>query len=197
VRPLYPTLTTAEIVARVGYRLIEFPYPFSFKEEEEESDMILTPMKCKICSKVISPPDQALIIGEPVQVRNQKILQRLYSHITDRMQAEQKQPSKPHTEALLQATLAGENLKGALLVGCFEISADMEAERQSVLKRVHGMTRTVRMSDEDLSQLGESADLLNGSEWGQAFALLQNLRDRYEGLGKYAPAKKQPEEVTQ
>lgn len=103
--------------------------------------MITTPMKCKICGKIISSPDEALIIGEAPQVRNQKILQRLYSHVQGKMQEEHNQPIQPHTQVLIQATVAGENLKGALLIGNFKISPDMEAERQDVLARVHEMTK--------------------------------------------------------
>jgi len=157
--------------------------------------MILSLMKCKICSKVISPPDQALIIGEPPQVWNQRILQSLFSHIHGEMQKEQNRPEKPHTAALVAAITAGENLKGAMLIGNFEIGADQESERQDVLRRVHEITRTVRISEEGLAAMIDE-DLPEG---GAILNLLCDLRDRYEGLGKYAPAQPaaapQPEPV--
>ncbi len=148
--------------------------------------MILSLMKCKICGKVISPPDQALIIGESAPARNQRILQALFSHIQGQMETERNQPAQPHTAALIGATVAGENLKGAMLVGCFEVSPDMEMERQDVLRRVHEITRTVRMSDEDLMEYAPRGyHGLVEIRWIDA---LKDLRDRYEGLGKYAPS---------
>lgn len=154
--------------------------------------MVTTPMKCKICGKIISPPDEALIIGESPQVRNQKILGKLYSHVQGKMQEEQKQPIQPHTQILIQATVVGENLKGALLIGNFEISPDMEAERRGVLARVHEITRTVRITDQEILQTIHKLD----EEWSDGRSitapnqilvdLLRDLRDRYEGLGKYA-----------
>ena len=151
--------------------------------------MILSLMKCKICSKIISPPDQALIIGESAPARNQRILQSLFSHIQTKAQEEQNQPAQPHIMALIAAMTAGENLKGALLIGNFEISPEQEAERQDVLRRVHEITRTVRTTDEDLEKI------LYAHPNGFAMNALKDLRDRYEGLGKYAPAA-QPEPVT-
>ena len=144
--------------------------------------MILSLMKCKICSKIISPPDQALIIGEPPEVRNQRILQSLFSHIQEKTQEEQGRPDQPHAAALVAAITVGENLKGALLFGNFEIGAEQEAERQDVLRRVHEITRTVRMSDQDLMEEHQEP------AGGWVLEKLRDLRDRYEGLGKYAPA---------
>lgn len=158
--------------------------------------MILSLMKCKICGKMISPPDQALIIGESAPARNQRILQALFSHIQGQMENERNQPSQPHTAALISATVAGENLKGAMLVGCFEVSPDMDRERQDVLRRVHEITRTVRMSDKDLAARNLSCDECVND----GLAALKDLRDFYEGLGKYAPAEPaaapQPEPAT-
>ena len=155
--------------------------------------MILNLMKCKICGKIISPPDQALIIGESAPVRNQKILQSLFYHVQSKMQEEQNRPEQLHTAALIHAMTAGENLKGALLIGNFEISPEQEAERQDVLRRVHEITRTVRMSDGELVTLLKAylPDIVP-----MDLRVLQDLRDRYEGLGKYAPATTpQPEPV--
>ena len=148
--------------------------------------MILSLMKCKICGKIISPPDQALIIGESAQVRNQKILQSLFAHIQGEMQKEQTHPAKPHTAALVAAMTAGENLKGAMLIGNFEIGAEQEAERQDVLRRVHEITRTVRITDQEI------LDMLPTVYQKSTIQILCDLRDRYEGLGKYAPAQPAP-----
>ena len=148
--------------------------------------MILSLMKCKICSKIISPPDQALIIGEPPEVRNQRILQSLFSHIQEKTQEEQGRPDQPHAAALVAAITVGENLKGALLFGNFEIGAEQEAERQDVLRRVHEITRTVRITDQEI------LDMLPTVYQKSTIQILCDLRDRYEGLGKYAPAQPAP-----
>jgi hypothetical protein len=160
--------------------------------------MILSLMKCRICGKTISPPDQTLIIGESAPARNQRILQSLFSHIQGKMQSEQNQADQPHTAALIAAMTAGENLKGALLIGNFEISPEQEAERQDVLRRVHEITRTVRVSDEELQQAFRRATMSIGTGplYGSHWEFCKDLRDRYEGLGKYAPkAATQPEPV--
>jgi len=52
--------------------------------------------------------------------------------------------------------------------------------------RIHEMTRTVRMSDEDLENMTSLFASLHRAH--DAMLLLKDLRDRYEGLGKYAPA---------
>jgi len=120
--------------------------------------MIITPMKCKLCGKVISPPDEALVIGETEQVRNQKIIARLVKHLQSKAEEELKTTAKnglnsetgrwhspdtdrPHAKALIDATVAAQNFNGALMIGHFEISADMEADRQRVLKWVHEITQ--------------------------------------------------------
>ena len=158
--------------------------------------MILSLMKCKICGKTISPPDQALIIGESAPVRNQRILQSLFSHVQSKMQEEQNRPEQPHTAALIHATVAGENLKGAMLIGNFEIGAEQEAERQGVLRRVHEITRTVRLTDQEIDSMIEADGLTRFTIRNY----LLDLRDYYEGLGIHAPkppaSTPQPEPVT-
>lgn len=101
------------------------------------------------------------------------------------MEWEASQPHQPHKQALMDATVAGENLKGAMLIGKFEISPDMEAERQGVLARVHEITRTVRTTDQDILDKVFSMGLRSAD--CPEFRILADLRDRYEGLGKYAP----------
>ena len=151
-------------------------------------------MKCKLCGKIISPPDETPLIGEPPQVRNQKIIARLMKHMQSRVEAEAKIGSGPHLQAMAESSVASQNFSGALLIGHFEISPDMEQDRQYVLFRVHEMTRKVRMTNEELMATvrctcpGECTGLhvADGVE-ERALRMMMDLRDRYEGLGKYAP----------
>ena len=153
--------------------------------------MIITPMKCKLCGKTISAPDEALIIGQPPQARNQRLIAKLLQHMQTRAEEELKDrngSARPHTQALVAATVASQNFNGALVIGCFDISPDMEAERQGVLKRIHEMTRTIRIPDTELAGLSKDCDCEGGEcTWDAVLEVLKDLRDRYEGLGKYAP----------
>lgn len=156
--------------------------------------MLILPIKCKHCGKTISPPDAAKIIGESPQVQNQRIIGKLMGHLQGKAEDEGKGIiGGPHAQALIEATLVAQNLHMALVLGGFELSAEMEADRQQVLKRVHEITRTVKMTDNELELLAASAfdhpDALDdeGTILNHAENALRDLRDRYEGLGKYAP----------
>lgn len=163
--------------------------------------MILLPLKCKLCNKIISPPDQTKIIGESEQVTNQKIIAKLMSHIGGQAKEEQK-TGGPHAQALIEATLAAQNLHSALIIGCFEITPEMEQDRAQVFEKIHQLTRTFKISDEDLATEFRRATFSHGTGpiYGTHWEFIKELRDRYEGLGKYAPvqpkpATQQPEEV--
>lgn len=157
--------------------------------------MLLIPIKCKLCGKLLSPPDAAKIIGESPQVQNQKIIARIMSHIGSKAQEEQK-TGGPHAQALFEATMASQNLHAAALIGCFEITPEMEKDRQSVFARIHALTRTVKVSTADLMAMVQCTcpipcctglHVADGVE-ERALRMLMDLRDRYESLGKYAPA---------
>ena len=160
--------------------------------------MIHLPMKCRLCGKIISPPDEARIIGQPETVQNQKIIARLMAHIGKHAQEEQRSGG-PHAQALIEATLASQNLHASLIIGCFQINPEMEADRQRVFARIHELTRTVRITDEDLKTIAqENGFVLNFDHWAEnenLLDMLRDLRDRYESLGKYAPAQPEPIEA--
>ena len=155
--------------------------------------MITTLMKCKLCGKIISPPDETPLIGEPPQVRNQKIIQRLMRHMQNRVEAEAKLGAGEHLQAMADATVASQNFSGALLIGYFEISPDMEKGRQLVMQRIHEMTRSVRMADQEIDRIvakrteGMTHSLSTVAFVRAMYDALRDLRDRYEGLGQYAP----------
>lgn len=157
-------------------------------------------LKCKICGKEIAPPE--ILIGETPDARDGRTINKLLTHLQKRAEMESKSPTGgPHHHAIATAARAcmhiSGNLNGAILTGNFELPEDLEAQRQSLLRQVHEMTRTVRMSDDDLRAM--LAAYTNGSDrYPTSLAFIQDLRDRYEGLGKYAPVVPvQPEVVKQ
>lgn len=160
--------------------------------------MITLPMKCKICGKIISSPDEALIIGQPPQVRNQHIIKRLMNHMNARAEEEaRKIGPKPHAQGIMEALMIAQNFNGALVLGNFELPPDTETERLEVISRVHEMTRQVRMSDEDLDAAWDREteymhDRVGSVAIDAAKIFFRDLRDRYESLGKYAPAQPAP-----
>lgn len=153
--------------------------------------MVTTPMKCRLCGKIIPLPVE--IIGETPQQRQMRMVGALMAHITRAIDEEQKTKlSRRHTEAAklasTQATTIAANMNGALIVQNFDIPEELEAARRDLLRDVHEMTRQVRMTDQELADLYERYK--NGTDkWPTSLDFLKDLRDRYESLGKYAPAK--------
>ena len=160
--------------------------------------MIIGSLKCKICRKEIEPPP--LVIGESSEDRDKRIIARILQHLSKRAEME-KAGGGPHLEAIQKAAATcmhiGSNLNGALLTGNFELPEELEQQRLSLLRQVHEMTRQVRMSDEKLEKEFRRATFRHGTGplFGMHWEFIRDLRDRYESLGKYAPAQPAPEEV--
>ena len=170
--------------------------------------MIIGSMKCKICGKKIEPPE--IVIREDPAAHDGRIIGKLLNHLRKRAEFERKSPhGGPHLQAIQQAAATcmniSSNLNGALLTGNFELPEGLENQRQSLLRQVHEMTRTVRTSDLEIPLLIERAF----SQWGGDFPgnnavpyllaidRLEDLRDRYEALGKYAPVVQEVEVLKQ
>ena len=69
------------------------------------------------------------------------------------------------------------------LIGSIENGGKLpEPERA----RIHALTRKITVSDEDLIPLARNAYHPDG-ESADVYSALQDLRDRYEERGKYAP----------
>ena len=155
--------------------------------------MIITPMKCKLCGKTISPPDEALIIGEADGARKAKLIAELTQHIVTEGNNEVRrngpnEDAGPHTAAICAANKAAQHLGTALMVNCFDVSPDLDTDRLEVFRRIHAVTRTVRIPDTELERLSKDCDCEGGEcTWDAVLEVLKDLRDRYEGLGKYAP----------
>ena len=153
-------------------------------------------MKCKLCGKIIEPPQ--LLIGEPEGKRKQRTVRKLMKHMEERVETEAKSGrGGPHLEATQKAAmrcnLIAANLNGVFLTEHFEMPEDLQTDRQALLRDVHEMTRQVRLTDEDLHRensrfwfrTSSSVEPITPTD---ILKVLFDLRDRYESLGKYAPA---------
>ena len=157
--------------------------------------MSLIPMKCKLCGKIIEPPE--ILIGEPEGKRKQRTVRKLMKHMEERVETEAKSGrGGPHLEATQKAAmrcnLIAANLNGVFLTEHFEMPEDLQSDRQALLRDVHEMTRQVRVSDEELMRMLDGCTVTIGTGFStpsmHAEDVLKDLRDRYESLGKYAPA---------
>ena len=162
--------------------------------------MTLHPITCKYCSKTISPALPH--IGESPQQNMARTVQLMAQHIADQSQEEQRTAKRhpkagvkpsPHqlAEFLLSATVAG--VANYQIAQSFNLSEDLEAEVEIGRHSIHEASRKVRMTDEDLEALVIE---FTGPKYDEtrelARTFLYDLRDRYEGLGKYAPPQPTP-----
>lgn len=162
--------------------------------------MSLKPITCKHCQKIISP--SPYIFGEPENVRMMKTVQKMAKHLQSRKEQEEAnsianangKPFKagPHHAAVvaLEMTVAG--IANYQISTNFELSEDLEAARELGRHSIHEASRAVRMADEDLEYIAE-ANGLEGMTRSIVLNYLRDLRDCYEGLGKYAPTQPAPE----
>ena len=161
--------------------------------KQRRCSVIIGSLKCKICGKEIEPPP--LVIGEySSEDRDKRVIARVLQHLSKRAEME-KAGGGPHLEAIQKAAATcmhiSSNLNGALLTGNFELPEDLEQQRLSLLRQVHEMTRQVRMSNQELiEQCDHIQDCAGAAE--RALRIMLDLRDRYESLGRYAPAQPAP-----
>ena len=154
-------------------------------------------IKCKHCGKIISP--EPVIIGEPENVRQGKTIARMARHIQARAQKEQQEneaaaraageqqyKAGPHQTALVTLDVAARGFGEFALAQHFELSGDLETAVDRGRRSIHEATRSVRFTDQDLDRL--SNEMCPRGRSAEIEAALRDLRDRYEGLGKYAPA---------
>jgi hypothetical protein len=165
--------------------------------------MIIIPLKCKLCTKTISPPNAAGLTDEQYRAA---YTAKLMGHIAGHAK-EESTTGGPHAQGNAEAAIPAQNLYTALLMGCFDLTPEMEQDRAKVFAMIHALTRKVTISDEELSGIyGKLADTIlaaGSTNWFQLRKLLSptlfDLRDRYEERGKYAPkpanAPAAPEEV--
>lgn len=168
--------------------------------------MTLRPITCKYCSKTISPALPH--IGESPQQNMARTVQLMAQHIAEESQEEQRTAKRhpkagvkpgPHqvAEFLLSATVAG--VANYQIAQSFNLSEDLEAAVEIGRHSIHEASRKVRMTDEDVESIlprwldGELKPIPKYDGITQvARELARDLRDRYEGLGKYAPAQPTP-----
>lgn len=149
--------------------------------------MITVPLKCKLCNRTISPPTR--IIGQSEAEYRGSLTAKLMGHVAGHAKEEGK-TGGPHAQGNAEAAIRAQNLYAALLMGCFEITPEMEQDRSRVFAMIHQLTRTVKVTDEELQSIAraEISQIEDPDGFSDGMVnVLQDLRDRYEGLGKYAP----------
>jgi len=156
--------------------------------------MSLQLIKCKVCGKTLSEPER--IIGEPPRAHFARLIERLKKHFNSRINDEQLQIAKPHSEAfaaVLASMLTYQSLAltkpGLLFDGLPE---DFLEDRERVRAGFAASLRKVTMTDEDLWPVAERVfdpnnGLMYASNPEAAHLILLDLRDRYEEIGAYAP----------
>jgi hypothetical protein len=94
----------------------------------------------------------------------------------------------PHHAAVIAIEMTVAGIANYQISTNFELSEDLEAARELGRHSIHEASRAVRMTDKELEQM--TTDLWCGmcGTRDSTKAALRDLCDRYEGLGKYAPA---------
>ena len=160
-------------------------------------------MICKLCGKKLKTPDQAMVIGIHPQQKVQIIMAALGQHLQEEAnheaQAYQRQtngkpspaqvlPKMLHTQAVQSCIVHGGAVQGYFTLQCFVLDSELEAIQEQNRRVIHEWSRSVRITDEELKELVESdVAEIDGLRNTPALSYLKDLRDRYEGLGKYAP----------
>ena len=162
--------------------------------------MSLKQITCKHCGKVINPP--TILIGESEAVRQGKTVQKMAKHIQSRADEEMQQsiasangkPFKagPHHAAVIQLQMTIQGISEYAIARNFNLSEDLEKAVELGRHSIHEYSRSVRMTDEDLDAYLENRDFQYIMDGNAGLApdvpkILRDLRDHYEGLGKYAP----------
>jgi hypothetical protein len=173
-------------------------------------------LRCKLCNQQIKLPDEALVIGLSEEKRIAIIANTLAKHMSEQgakesqaqHQAMTRQkngnpaamiPPAPHAQlvqsCVQQGAVMGQLVQGLLTLRAFHLTQELEKYAETHRANLHAWSRKVRMSDDDLSSLMVSFGLEQPTIPTQYSRLLRDLRDRYEELGKYAPATPQAEEA--
>ena len=122
-------------------------------------------------------------------------------HIAEKSQEEQRAAKRhpksgvkpgPHqlAEFMLSATVAG--VANYQIAQSFNLSEDLEAAVEIGRHSIHEASRKVRMTDEDIHAiLSAQCDADRAGHHVPWEIILKDIRDRYEGLGQYAPISEQ------
>ena len=164
--------------------------------------MSLQPITCLICKslspirlsrlKKVSPnapylnrPD--LIVTDTPAEREGKEVSILTEHVAHCAAVEVKDKDdteKRHAQAIEVARRAGMYFMSYQLAKCFDLPEDLKTPHERARAQFHADTRKVQMTDVDLRIFADG--FYDGRDY--SFDALRDLRDRYEELGKYAPA---------
>lgn len=157
--------------------------------------MSITPLRCKLCNTLIPEPE--IIIGENPEMRQARAVALIHQHFDQAVMKESSQVNafqKPkHLAAMEQGIIpAMMTAQTWLKMGHFDLPDYLQEARDRARRSIAGATRKVTMTDEELAELYEQYK--NGADkWPSSLSFLQDLRDRYEERGKYAPDAKREE----
>ena len=169
--------------------------------------MNLRPITCKYCSEVIKEPTR--IVGESIADHHKRMAVILAQHLHKVGQKEARESvakangkpfrPQPHHAAIELLRISAEGITEYLVATHFNLSEDLEVAVEIGRHSIHEASRKVRMTDEDVESIlprwldGELKPIPKYDGITQvARELARDLRDRYEGLGKYAPAQPTP-----
>ena len=158
---------------------------------------------CKFCNQKIKTPPEAMVVGIPKERRLGIITQALGVHLQTEAAREAKglqsiapQNGKPnpaivlpkslHFDAIQQVMLHGNAIQGFMMLNCFELTDELAEIHEINRAVIHAWSRKVKLTDEDLSAKALQLANTDKPEVAAMF-MLQDLRDRYEEIGKYAP----------
>ena len=146
--------------------------------------MITSLIRCKVCQKVISEP--ARIIGDPQGMHEARIMQQLLKHIQSKVDEEMRDSSdqqKPHCAAWGPRVASVFTYQMLMCSHLFELTPELESRSETDRARFHESSRKqLKITDEELASTYIEPD-------GRAHSdALRDLRDRYEEIGRYAPA---------
>ena len=106
-----------------------------------EVTSILTPIVCKICGKNFPVPAGLILDTTKANERLAGFVQKLAVHLKER-----------HQDQQLNAAMAGAELTGMLTLMNFDLSGEIETQRDFLRWRIHNATTRARITDERIDQ---------------------------------------------
>lgn len=152
---------------------------------------VYVPIKCKICGRIIKPPDEALIVGQDPRTVHARMIMRLAAHMEENGVAEMRngRPDKPHYQASLNMAAAGRSMSGIVMGSYFDLSPELAEIHDAERARLNVLTRKAQTTDDDLRKIALDVvpNTVANAVLEAVEAALRKLRDRYEEIGEHAP----------
>jgi hypothetical protein len=102
---------------------------------------IQTPIVCKICGKGFPVPPGVILDTTKANERLAGFVQKLAVHLKER-----------HRDQQLNAAMAGAELTGMLTLMNFDLSGEIETQRDFLRWRIHNATTRARVTNERIEQ---------------------------------------------